>query len=68
MTEKLEIKSMLKREYADLLDISLRTLRKYLNIVFISDLQKLNYNKNQHLLLPNQIKFLNEKLCNYTEM
>ena len=67
MSDKSEIKSMYKAKYAKSLNMSIDVLRKYLNIVFISDLEKLSYNKNQKLLLPNQIKFLNEKLCNYSD-
>jgi len=43
MSEKSEIKAIFKNKYAKQLNISIDVLRKYLNVVFISDLEKLNY-------------------------
>lgn len=58
---------MTKSEYADKLQVSRQTLAKWLNVYFYADLIKLNYRKTQKILFPNQIKFLNEKLCYYQE-
>jgi hypothetical protein len=65
MSDNQEIKSILKSEYAKKLNVSIGTLSKYLNDIFFEELKKLSYQKYQRILTPKQIKFLNEKLCNF---
>ena len=57
------MKTVSKYEYAQRVGISRRTLGAWLNVRYYDDLTKLGYTKRQKLLLPNQIDFLNQKLC-----
>ncbi len=56
-------KAVGKYEYAQRLGISPRTLRTWVNVRYFADLAALGYSKNQKLLLPNQVEFLDKKLC-----
>jgi len=66
MSEKIEIKKIMsKSEYAIELNISVRTLSRWLNNLYFNELKNFGYSKYQKFLFPEQLKFLNQKLCNY---
>jgi hypothetical protein len=60
-------KTKYKYEVATAIGVSTRTLSRWLNEKYFSQLQGLGYEKNQKYLLPNQIEFLNKKLCIYVQ-
>lgn len=53
---------MMKCEYSKLANIKPRTLARYLNIMYIDDLKKMDYTQNQRHLTPAQVSYLNKKL------
>lgn len=55
------MKSISKSELADSMQISMSTLRYYLNNLWYSDLKKENYQKRQRLLSPRQIAVIKSR-------
>jgi hypothetical protein len=47
-----------KSELARLCNVSTQTIGTWCNKRYFEDLKKLGYNKNQRILLPEQLKFL----------
>lgn len=54
--------SISKYELAILLGITPRTLASLLNVKYYNELLKCNYQKNQKILYPSQLKILNKIL------
>lgn len=52
-----------KYEIAEKIGVSCSTLRKWLNIKYYVELQKLGYEKRQKYLTIKQINYLREILC-----
>lgn len=59
-------RSTTKKEYAKKLDISVRTLRYWLNVRYYSELKEFGYDKLQKKLTSKQVFFLDRKLT-YTD-
>jgi len=53
---------MSKYEVCRLLNISSNTLHRYLNVMYLDDLKKLDYHPRQKLLTPKQLNFLHKKI------
>lgn len=62
MEKSSQIKGMMKWEYSQFANITPRTLRRYLNILYLEDLRQMDYRPTQRHLTPKQVHFLNEKL------
>lgn len=54
--------TMLKSEFAQLAGIPFRTLSRYMNTLYLNELEEMDYMKSQKYLTPKQIHFLKEKL------
>jgi len=52
-----------KSELADLLNITTRTLRHWLNELYFSEIEPLGYKKTMVTLPPKVVQYLSEKLC-----
>jgi hypothetical protein len=53
---------MLKSEYSRRVGIPFSTLRRYMNVLYLAELQEIDYSRCQNYLTPKQIDFLNRKL------
>ncbi len=53
---------MSKKEYANRLDISVRTLRYWLNGRYYEEMKEIGYTKLQKKLTPKQVTYLDKKL------
>ena len=53
---------MYKYEVAQLLNIQPGTLSRWLNVLYLKDLQEIGYNKNQKYLTPKQLNYLKDKI------
>ena len=62
MENKNTIKAMSKKELAQQLGISSKTLRKWLNL-FGDELSTMGVSKNDKLFQPKVAQFIREKLC-----
>jgi hypothetical protein len=67
MAYKCKFTPLRKSELADLLGISPRQLRRWLNEMYFAELVPLGYDKNMVTLPPNIVQFLTEKLCITTD-
>ncbi len=59
---KLKYKPITKKELCNVLDVSSFTLAFWLNKRYFKELQKLGYEKKQKIIMPEQLKFLANKL------
>ncbi|MCQ2210323.1 MAG: DUF4248 domain-containing protein [Paludibacteraceae bacterium] len=57
MIQKLEYKSMSKKEFANMVGISVRTLNRWIKRIE-KDLYGIGYDKNSHILSPKIVEFL----------
>ena len=63
MTEEKKFNSFLcKYEVAAKLQISIKTLQTYLNVMYYSELKKIGYKKTQKKLTAAQLNYLVEKI------
>ena len=60
--EKSKKIDMSKAHLAELLNVSASTLRRWLNVLYYAELEKLGYRKNQKLFTPRQWCWLLDKL------
>ena len=56
-----------KSELAEKCGVSLGTIKRWCNVDFYAELQKLGYHKQQKIFTPCQTQFLKENLMEYTE-
>ena len=63
MTYKCKFPPLRKSELADLLGITPRTLRRWLNEMYYNELILIGYDKNMVTLTPKIVEWLTEKLC-----
>lgn len=56
-------RALYKKELAAYANVSPKTLRRWLNHLYFSELQELGYVKTDNVLTPIVVKFLCEKLC-----
>lgn len=54
--------AILKSEYSRRVGIPLSTMRRYMNKLYFTELQEMDYTRSQNYLTPKQIDFLNRKL------
>ncbi|GET30515.1 hypothetical protein [Prolixibacter sp. SD074] len=52
-----------KSQLAGLCNVSMTTMRTWLNVRYYPELKKLGYHRRQKILLPPQVKFLVETLA-----